>query len=154
MLLSRHTLTHLSAVNDVQLPVFPNLAHLTIEIWGFRGSSWVLHSLLNSASKLQSLVIDLDDTGLAPMRMKWENLETACTPECLLSSLEEIEILELLQAYGEERKMIAHLLKAGVVLKKVNIHASYSHLMDDPDFLSLPKLPRGSSACAVELFVP
>ncbi|CAL1352579.1 unnamed protein product [Linum trigynum] len=150
MVLSRHTLSHLSAVDDdVQLPVFPNLAHLTIQIGGCSGSSWVLHALLNSASKLQSLVIVLGDT-IGPMGMRWENLETARTPECLLSSLEEIEIQEL-QVCGEEKKMIAYLLKAGAVLKKVNIQGSYSDLADDIDFMSLPKLPRGSSACTIEL---
>ncbi|CAI0439421.1 unnamed protein product [Linum tenue] len=54
--LSRVTLSPLSAVDYVQLPVFPNLTHLTVEIGEFQGSIW--HSLLKSASKLQSLVFD------------------------------------------------------------------------------------------------
>ncbi|CAI0457930.1 unnamed protein product [Linum tenue] len=56
--LSWETLAPLAAANgDVQLPSFPNLTHLTIKSDGCR--SGLLHSLLNSAPKLQSLVIDL-----------------------------------------------------------------------------------------------
>ncbi|CAI0439551.1 unnamed protein product [Linum tenue] len=116
MCLTGSALLHMSGFHDVHFPVFPKLTHLTI---GMGGRSRVLHSLLSSASKLQSLVIDLEyHTGPATV---WEDLETACTPECLLSSLEVIEIKDLVWQEGDWN-IIVHLVNTGVVLKKVNIH--------------------------------
>ncbi|CAI0387224.1 unnamed protein product [Linum tenue] len=153
--LSGETLVHLSAAtdDDVRLPIFPNLTHLTIGIGLFGPTSWFLHSLLNSASKLQSLVIDMRGHWGVPLR--WEGLETACTPHCLLSSLEEIEVRELV-AYPDEKKMIAYLLKSGAVLRKVNMHVNsrFLELMGRKDLVALLKLPRRSSTCQVELFFP
>ncbi|CAN1216580.1 F-box/LRR-repeat protein At4g14096 [Linum perenne] len=86
--LSRQTLLFQGLVSDVELlPTFPNLTHLTLETAG--SSCRILHSLLHSASKLQSLVIHLESDREATM--KWES-EPTCTPKCLLSSLEKLEI--------------------------------------------------------------
>ncbi|CAL1385565.1 unnamed protein product [Linum trigynum] len=147
--LSGVTLSLLSAVDYVQLPVFPNLTHLTIEIGEFQGSIW--HSLLKSASKLQSLVFDKEKTS-GVERMRWEDFETASTPECLLSSLEEIKIKDL-AIYPGVKKIIAYLLGAGAVLKKVNMHpnGTYLKLKGHKDFVPLLELPKRSSACEVEL---
>ncbi|CAI0375233.1 unnamed protein product [Linum tenue] len=149
MSLSGHTLSHLFAVDEyVRLPVFPKLTCLTIEMGG---SSWVLHSLLSSVPNLQSLVIDLNRTA----RMMWESLEGACTPQCLLSSLEEIEVKQLV-GFNDEKRIIAYFLKAGAVLKKVNMHVhhAFHQITSRKDLVSLLKPSRGSRACEACLFFP
>ncbi|CAL1413167.1 unnamed protein product [Linum trigynum] len=140
---------------DVQLPIFPNLTRLTIED---PESSFVLHSLLNSAPKLQSIVIDLRDAS-----MSWTKLARTPRPQCLLSSLEEIKVKNI-YADEDQMNMVAYLLKAGAVLKKVDVHLyedvnyndlSMQHRAEDRDRLgSLLKLPRGSKACEAHLFLP
>ncbi|CAI0467473.1 unnamed protein product [Linum tenue] len=140
------TLESLLGLDDVQLPVFPHLTHLTIQPVG---TSCILHSLLHSASKLQALVIDLE---MADYPMVWEQLEPPSAPKCLLSSLEEIEIKGLsADKYGI--KMVAYLLKAGAVLKKVNIraHARIDREKNRELASLLRRLPKGSSACDVRL---
>ncbi|CAI0467203.1 unnamed protein product [Linum tenue] len=172
MLLSWQTLNFLTFVNDnvaVQplLPVFRDLTHFTVRPsenssrysdTKLARSSFVLHSLLNSASKLQHLVIDM---GNRRIRMEWEDAEElAYIPECMLSSLEEIEIQNL-KADEDERKMVAYLLKAGAVLKKVNLHLfedvvdyDLGDMEDRLELASLLKLPRRSSTCEAHLFLP
>ncbi|CAL1385563.1 unnamed protein product [Linum trigynum] len=154
MHLSGKTLSPLSAVDDVQLPVFPNLTHLIIRTSQFEDSIRVLHSLLSSASKLQLLVLDTANPS-GEERMTWEDLETARTPECLLSSLEEIEIKEL-TIYPDVKNMIAYLLRAGAVLKKVSMHVNGNYLkrMGREDLMPLLELSKRSSACKVELIFP
>ncbi|CAL1397937.1 unnamed protein product [Linum trigynum] len=149
MYLSSQTMCLLSAAvkEDVQLPVFPNLTHL---ILGTAGSSCcLLHSLLNSATKLQTLVIHLGcDKEEA---MKWES-EPACLPQCLVSSLEEIEINDLV-ADENEMKMATYLLNAGAKLKikKVNntcLPPGDGLDIKDGNFTHLAQLlnlPRGSN---------
>ncbi|CAL1397513.1 unnamed protein product [Linum trigynum] len=133
--LSRQTMRLLSVVlrkDDVQLPAFPNL---TIEPAG--SSCLLLHSLLESASKLHHLVIDFGSSDSTTM--EWEASEpAACTPKCLLSSLEEVEIKDLV-AEDNEMKMAAYLLKAGVVLKMKKVNNMC--LVHDDDLKLLAPLP-------------
>ncbi|CAI0375078.1 unnamed protein product, partial [Linum tenue] len=152
MCLSRMTLNNLWEVDDVKLPVFPNLTHLTI---GTGGSSWILHSLLKSASKLRSLVVDMKLEKHSGEPMLWESLETASVPECLSSTLEEIEIKDLV-AYQDEMNTIAYLLNAGAVLKQVNMHVNgrYLELNGREELDSLLKFSRRSSACEARLLFP
>ncbi|CAI0467205.1 unnamed protein product [Linum tenue] len=159
----------LSNVNDeVQLPIFPNLTQLTI---GTPGNSSVLHSLLSSASRLQSLFIVLEEESGV---IEWTaSQEPASTAECLLSCLEEIKI-ENLKDDAHEMRMVAYLLRVGAVLKKVNIltcdgddeydrrhRRSYmdweyhlQYLRRNGRLGSLLKLWRGSGACEAHLFLP
>ncbi|CAI0467206.1 unnamed protein product [Linum tenue] len=144
---------------DVQLPIFPSLTRLKI---GSPGSSCILHSVLNSVPKLQSLNVILED---GRGTMEWEDFnDHGCTPECLLSSLEEIKIEDLIADKGE-MEMVACLLEAGVSLKKAHVHIVY----DDADVYeeygdylkaihnrlgSLVKLLRSSRGCEAHLFLP
>ncbi|CAL1385646.1 unnamed protein product [Linum trigynum] len=154
MRLSQSTLYRLSFCDDVKLLVFPKLIHLTI---GMGGSSWLLHSLLKSASKLQSLVIDLDDHNGRPI--EWESLETAPAPECLLSSLEVIEIKEPIE-FEDDWKMVVYLVNTGAVLKKVNMHLKSSARETDREMVafldleSLLKQSRGPNRWEAHLFLP
>ncbi|CAI0466719.1 unnamed protein product [Linum tenue] len=147
MCLDRKTLEFLSAGNDVQRLVFPNLTHLTIQPTEWC-SSRVLHSLLHSASKLQSLVINV---WFAYGPMRWEETEPTGTQQCLQSSLEEIEINAFDPLEGDV-KMVGYLLNAGAVLKKLHVN-----LFSDPtkeeckELRSLLKLPRESSTCKVRI---
>ncbi|CAL1352506.1 unnamed protein product [Linum trigynum] len=118
MFLSGNTLRRLSVADNVQLPVFPKLTHLTIGIWG---SSYTLFSLLNSASKLQYLVIDMvsPHVHLLVGMVEWLVLQHLPTPECLLSSLEEVEIKHLVVA--EDTKKLLHSLWEEVQMEGVHI---------------------------------
>ncbi|CAL1352504.1 unnamed protein product [Linum trigynum] len=147
MSLTRETLCHLSRLTDVQLPVFPNLTHLTM---GTDCDIWVLHSLLNSATKLHSLVIDLE---YCHDLMNWDWRQADSRPECLLSSLEEI-VIENLVAGEDEMSIVAYLLETGAVLKKVKVHlnVNYLYMLGRESRGSLLKLSRRSRACKVELF--
>ncbi|CAL1385645.1 unnamed protein product [Linum trigynum] len=131
------------------LPIFQKLTHLTI---GNGGHSRVFYSLLNSASKLQSLIINLESSI---WDMEWEMLEHFSTPECLLSSLEEVEIKDFPRC-EHHRIMIAYLLKVGAVLKKMDIHVKEYNfdIEDHKDLASLLKLPRGSSHCEARVLLP
>ncbi|CAL1396356.1 unnamed protein product [Linum trigynum] len=150
MCLRWETLAPLAVANgDVQLPSFPNLTRLTIKSDGCRSS--LLHSLLSSAPKLQSLVIDLEFDGKFSAK-NWKS-EPACTPKCLLYSLEEIEIQDFV-IKKDDMKMVAYLLKVGAVLKKVNVYLFDDDIgRDKKGLLSLLKLPRRSRACKVQTFL-
>ncbi|CAL1397305.1 unnamed protein product [Linum trigynum] len=149
MCLSWDILMLISDADDAgRLPDFPKLTHLTIKI---AGSSCVLHSLLNMASKLQSLVIDLE---CGREVMNWdESREPAVAPESLFSSPEEVKIKNL-KADEDEMKMVAYLLKAGAVLKKVNMHVSDYYEESYRERASLLNLPRVSRACEAHIFSP
>ncbi|CAL1385647.1 unnamed protein product [Linum trigynum] len=147
MFLSGKTMNLLRVSNHLPLPIFPKLTHLTI---GNGGRSRSLHSFLNSASKLQSLI----NLGIPFWNMEWGVLETSRTPECLLSSLEEIEIKDLV-AHEDHRKLIAYLLNAGAVLKKMDIHIKeyILNIKKREFFASLLKLQRGSSHCEARVLL-
>ncbi|CAL1404217.1 unnamed protein product [Linum trigynum] len=142
MSLSWHSIMPLSILNDLQLPVFSNLTHLTIETVG---SSCILHSLLSSASILRSLVIRLVEDEVS---VKWES-EPACT-SCLLSSLEEIKIMNF-EGSLHEMGMVAYLLKVGAVLKKASVHVKRTVNVQRRLLASLLKLPKGSSTCRLRV---
>ncbi|CAL1385610.1 unnamed protein product [Linum trigynum] len=149
MFISGDTLHHLSAFDHVQFPDFPNLTHLTTQTGA---SSLVLLSLLDSAPKLQSLVIDMG-TATQAMRLGCE-LFDLWTPECLLSSLEEIEVKDLVPN-EDDMKLVAYLLEAGAVLKKVDMHVQHYHhdIKGRKKLASLLELPRGSSCCEARLLL-
>ncbi|CAL1352502.1 unnamed protein product [Linum trigynum] len=142
---------HMLVTNDVQFPEFPNLTHLTMQSMCSRR---VLHSLLNSATKLQSLVIYLGGDRGQP---GWDRRsESYTTPKCLLSSLEEIEIKDIVE-YEDDVELVAYLLEVGAVLKKVNLVLScygYKDTQNRKALASLLKRPRRSSSCEVRLILP
>ncbi|CAL1352503.1 unnamed protein product [Linum trigynum] len=144
-------LDRMLAIKYDQLPDFPNLTHLTTLT---RCTKWVLYSLLNSATKLHSLVIG--EMGRNE-QLDWDwNSESDTTPECLLSSLEEIEIEGFVEN-EEDVELVAYLLEVGAVLKKLKL-VVYGDCYKDIDFrkalASLLKRPRRSSSCEVRLVLP
>ncbi|CAI0466718.1 unnamed protein product, partial [Linum tenue] len=116
MCLYYRTLEFLAGGDDVRRLVFPNLSQLTIQPTE-SCSSWILHSLLHSSPKLQSLDIQM---GFSNGPMMWEEIELTRTLQCLQSSLEEIEINGFVP-FENDVKMVGNLINAGVVLKNVDI---------------------------------
>ncbi|CAL1385611.1 unnamed protein product [Linum trigynum] len=142
------TLSHLSVEKNVQLPDLPNLTHLVIEI---EGSSCVLRSLLNSATKLQYVYIVMGNCS-GPVECDWRS-QPATGPECFLSSLRVITIYDFV-AVEAQIAMVAYFLTAGAILEKLILHF-YSNDTDGyKPLVPLLNSPRRSSSCEIRLFRP
>ncbi|XP_058220006.1 F-box/LRR-repeat protein At4g14096-like isoform X2 [Rhododendron vialii] len=145
------------------LATYRNLVYLEL---GFDPSNGplLLLNLLQSSPKLEVLVFP---EGLTVIReqecdvnrdiffdYRWNPPERV--PECLLLSLEKIEIHKFCGDEEEELNLVKYLLKNGMVLEKVTIWCHYLFGGDNSFSFKdeLENYPRGSTNCNFRLYIP
>lgn len=69
-------------------------------------------------------------------------------PECLLSSLELVDIKSTILGYAVEMKIVKYFLENSTTLKKLNLCVHY-HAIQDDFVKKLLKIPRRSITCQV-----
>lgn len=69
-------------------------------------------------------------------------------PECLLSSLEFVDIEVPISGHAVEMKLVKYLLENSAVLKKLTLRLAYS-TTEMSTLKRLVRIPRGSTKCEV-----
>ncbi|KAH7860048.1 hypothetical protein Vadar_008524 [Vaccinium darrowii] len=157
-----YTLRCLSCCNP-NLPTFRNLIYLELGFDPFNGPVLLL-DFLQSSPKLEVLVFPKGLMVLGErmyvvsrdifFEYHWSPPERV--PECLLLSLETIEIHRFCGDEKEELDLVKYLLKNGMVLEKMTILCHYWFGGDNSFSFKdeLENYPRGSTNCNFTLCIP
>ncbi|KFK45013.1 hypothetical protein AALP_AA1G333400 [Arabis alpina] len=127
------------------LPLFRNLSSLRVE---FDNYKWeMLLIFLESCPNLKSLVMGSTSTW-GP---KKEGSSIIYGPQCLLTSLEYVEIERPLKGEAMEMKLVGYLLENSTILKKLNLRLDKSIKKEEYVVLKeeLLTIPRLSTSCQV-----
>ncbi|KAG5517231.1 hypothetical protein RHGRI_037851 [Rhododendron griersonianum] len=119
------TMAVLDFADDNKLPLFPNLIHLKLFVPN--GYSWRrLPDLLVGAPNLATLVLSKNHASEEEDDLVHEFcwVEPQRTPTCLLSKLEELEVI-LFQGEDDELKLLKYFLENGKVLKELLIYSCH-----------------------------
>lgn len=79
---------------------------------------------------------------------KMSEVSFASVPECLLSSLEFVDIKSTILGYATELEVVRYLLESSTILKKLTLRLHY-HAIQDGFVKRLGEIQKRSVACQV-----
>ncbi|KAG2302264.1 hypothetical protein Bca4012_060583 [Brassica carinata] len=143
MIISHPTLEILYRYSQVgQFPSFHNISHFQAS---FSSSSLpLLLVFLESCSNLKSLILDFS-VSTEPE----QKIDLTKVPQCLVSTLERVEINKLNMWEGTGIKLAIYFLKNSAVLKKLSLNDSHVTREDISFYNGVFKLIRSSKKCQV-----
>ncbi|ESQ42218.1 hypothetical protein EUTSA_v10013502mg [Eutrema salsugineum] len=132
-------------------PQFCNLSSLVAEVWLRRVKILeILPTLLESFPNLKSIVLDLTHS-----MVDTPPITVSSVPQCLLSSLEFVEIKSRYEAnYFILMELARYFAENSVILKKLVVRWERSKLEEDSVLRDLLALPWRSNKCQIEVCGP
>ncbi|KAL1214952.1 FBD-associated F-box protein [Cardamine amara subsp. amara] len=121
---------------------FGNLTCLEAKLYGYDVK--ILSTFLERCPNLKSIVLDFDYSSFVTAP------SFSSVPQCLLSSIEFVEIKSRFNGRPVEIEVAKYFVKNSIVLKKLVVHLSHS--MQNKSFVDLTNLftwPRASSMCEI-----
>ncbi|XP_010496377.1 PREDICTED: putative FBD-associated F-box protein At5g53635 [Camelina sativa] len=131
------------------LPQFGYMSrlHLTLRV----SDLYMLPTFLESCPNLKSLILVWNSNS---KKMRQEELSgfDSSVPECLLSSLEYVDIKTTISGRDAEWKLIMYFLENSTILKKLTLRLNY--FCTDEKFLvkNILEIPRRSTTCQVVIY--
>uniref|UniRef100_A0A1J3FW54 Putative FBD-associated F-box protein n=1 Tax=Noccaea caerulescens TaxID=107243 RepID=A0A1J3FW54_NOCCA len=134
------------------LPQFGYMSHLfvTLRVSDLKS----LPTFLESCPKLKSLILVWDGNS-KKMHSDGDDLHNpiihfASVPECLLSSLEFVDIKTCISGHAPEMKVVEYFLKNSAILMKITLRLNYYDCANEKSFFKiLMAIPRRSATCEV-----
>ncbi|ANM70114.1 putative F-box/FBD/LRR-repeat protein [Arabidopsis thaliana] len=142
-----------SYLKEDSLPQFGNLSYLKASVWL---SSFdfldILPKLLESCPNLKSIV--LETTCIVDRTKATVERRVSSVPECLLSSLEFVEIKNRISVDDGALEVARYFVENSVNLQKVVLRLASSFLRrgNQAVLKDILELPRRSSMCQIEVF--
>ncbi|KAG7610048.1 F-box domain [Arabidopsis suecica] len=142
-----------SYLKEDSLPQFGNLSYLKASVWL---SSFdfldILPKLLESCPNLKSIVLEI--TCIVDRTKATVERRVSSVPECLLSSLEFVEIKNRISVDDGALEVARYFVENSVNLQKVVLRLASSFLRrgNQAVLKDILELPRRSSMCEIEVF--
>ncbi|CAH8279537.1 unnamed protein product [Arabidopsis lyrata] len=130
------------------LPQFRNMSRLCVILCVY--DLKLLPTFLESCPNLKSLVLDSDPNSKKMCFNENDLISNSLVPECLLSSLEFVDIKSSILVSVAGMKLVRYFLENSTILKKLNLCLNYCSPKDDI-FNKLCKIPRRSITCQVAI---
>ncbi|CAA7032707.1 unnamed protein product [Microthlaspi erraticum] len=111
---------------------------------------YTIRKFLSGISKVAEMIIHKDSfqtlDDYCSELLNEEILRDSSVPECLISSLESVDIKSNILGFSAEVDLVRFFLENSVILKKLTLRANETVF-----FNQVMKIPRGSVACQVVL---
>ncbi|CAA7055779.1 unnamed protein product [Microthlaspi erraticum] len=135
------------------LPQFGYMSRLCVTLPVYYLKS--VPTFLESCPKLKSLIL-VWDCNSEEMRSDDDDdmhnpiINFASVPECLLSSLEFVDIKTCISGHAPEMKVVEYFLENSAILKKITLRLNYYDCANEKSFFKiLMAIPRRSATCEV-----
>ncbi|CAH8279536.1 unnamed protein product [Arabidopsis lyrata] len=140
---------YLALIPLPHLPKFRYMSHLSVTL--AVSDLQFLPAFLVSCPNLKSLILESNSNSSEKMRFKGNyQISFSSVPNCLLSSLEFVDIKTNILEYVAGQQLVKYFLKNSKILKKLTLHLNYCSPKDDI-VKKLRKFPRGSKTCQVAI---
>ncbi|ESQ43130.1 hypothetical protein EUTSA_v10013520mg [Eutrema salsugineum] len=128
------------------LPQFGCMSRLYVTLC-LSNLEW-LSTFLESCPNLKSLTLDWNGNSKKMRIEEMSQISFSSVPECLLTSLEFVDIKSTILGYAVEMEVLRYFLENSTILKKLDLCLHY-HAIQDDFVKKLLKVPRRSSTCQV-----